>query len=277
MVQTNRSSSRYRTRLAWGDDPPIPPAEGHDLGETTHQYPPRWQEGTRTAMGGAAHGEARHSGPALSRERTGTVEAPRGSRRQLAGDEETGLPLPGAVRNDTRSRIQAVALELFAEQGYEKTSLREIAERLSVTKAALYYHFKSKEDIVSSLLGDYFGEIDALIAWGASQPWTPGTRAEILHRYLDIAMNGIEVFRLLQQNQAAIQRLAAERGHDRKRFLRERMGTLVELLAGPDAPLRQRVRASAALFSVSGSCMFFLDQVADVAELRAIVSELANE
>ena len=42
----------------------------------------------------------------------------------------------------TRQRIQAVALELFTEQGYEKTSLREIAERLNVTKAALYYHFK---------------------------------------------------------------------------------------------------------------------------------------
>ena len=35
----------------------------------------------------------------------------------------------------TRERIQAVALELFTEQGYEKTSLREIAERLGVTKA----------------------------------------------------------------------------------------------------------------------------------------------
>src|SRR5215469_16465337 len=50
-------------------------------------------------------------------------------------------------RGGTRERIQAIALELFAEQGYEKTSLREIAERLGVTKAALYYHFKSKEDI----------------------------------------------------------------------------------------------------------------------------------
>ena len=49
-----------------------------------------------------------------------------------------------APRTDTRSRVQEVALELFAEQGYEKTSLREIAERLGVTKAALYYHFKSK-------------------------------------------------------------------------------------------------------------------------------------
>ena len=40
-------------------------------------------------------------------------------------------------RNDTRARIQQVAVELFTEHGYEGTSLREIAERLGVTKAAL--------------------------------------------------------------------------------------------------------------------------------------------
>ena len=39
-------------------------------------------------------------------------------------------------RSDTRERIIRVALELFSEQGYEQTSLREIADRLGVTKAA---------------------------------------------------------------------------------------------------------------------------------------------
>src|ERR1700728_4027831 len=85
-----------------------------------------------------------------------------------------------ARRGDTRARIQQVALELFAEQGYERTSLREIAERLGVTKAALYYHFKSKEDIVLSFTEDYFARLDALIAWGAEQPPGAGTAQELL-------------------------------------------------------------------------------------------------
>jgi AcrR family transcriptional regulator len=54
--------------------------------------------------------------------------------------------------NDTRDRILQVALDLFIEQGYEKTSLREIAERIGVSKAALYYHFASKEEIFRTLL-----------------------------------------------------------------------------------------------------------------------------
>src|SRR6202035_2519093 len=100
---------------------------------------------------------------------------PRGGETDMHGTASTS----SAPRTDTRSRVQKVALELFAEQGYEKTSLREIAERLGVTKAALYYHFKSKEDIVSSLVEDYFVQIDALIEWGRTQPRTAEVRGAV--------------------------------------------------------------------------------------------------
>jgi len=56
-----------------------------------------------------------------------------------------------AEENTTRERILDIALELFTEQGYEKTSLRQIAERLGFSKAAIYYHFASKEDILIEL------------------------------------------------------------------------------------------------------------------------------
>src|SRR5262250_1891349 len=106
-------------------------------------------------------------------------------------------------RGDTRARIQQVAVELFTEHGYEGTSLREIAERLDLTKAALYYHFKSKEDIVRSLVEDYYGQIDELIAWGKAQPRTDEVRREIIRRYVGIVAEGDQAFRLLHQNQAA--------------------------------------------------------------------------
>ncbi|MGW0069548.1 TetR/AcrR family transcriptional regulator, partial [Streptosporangium sandarakinum] len=63
---------------------------------------------------------------------------------------------------DTRTRIQETALRLFTEQGYEATSLREIAEALGVTKAALYYHFKSKEEIITSLVEDRIRTLEEL-------------------------------------------------------------------------------------------------------------------
>jgi AcrR family transcriptional regulator len=180
-----------------------------------------------------------------------------------------------APRRDTRAQAQQVALELFAEQGYEKTSLREIAERLGVTKAALYYHFKSKEDIVHSFTDDYFAAIDDLVDWGKQQPPTEETRHEILDRYVGIVLGGGEVFRFLEQNRAAVQGMEA--GKERFARFRDRLDALVDLLAGPDAPLRERVRATAALLSVGATCHVYLQQVDDPDKLRAIILEIATD
>ena len=67
------------------------------------------------------------------------------------GDAQDQRAPDGQPGSSTRERILDIALELFTEQGYDKTSLRDIAERLGTTKAALYYHFERKEDILLEL------------------------------------------------------------------------------------------------------------------------------
>jgi AcrR family transcriptional regulator len=177
---------------------------------------------------------------------------------------------------DTRSRLRELALKLFAEQGYEKTSLREIAEQLGVTKAALYYYFKSKEDIVRSLVEDYVAELDDLIAWGKAQPRTPATRAEIVRRYLHIVATGTEVFRMLHQNQAAVSGLANAK--ERGELFKERLDALVDLLTEQaDAPLRDQIRAASCLMSVSFCCMHYQDRAASPAELEQALLDVALE
>jgi len=176
---------------------------------------------------------------------------------------------------DTRSRLRELALQLFAEQGYEKTSLREIAERLGVTKAALYYYFKSKEDIVRSLVEDYVAELDELISWAKGQPRSPATRAEIIRRYLHIVANGTAVFRMLHQNQAAVSSFAAAK--ERGELFRERMDALVDLLTEPDASLRDQIRAASCLMSLSYCCMHYQDRAASPAELEAALLDVALE
>ncbi|MFG1928508.1 TetR/AcrR family transcriptional regulator [Cryptosporangium sp. NPDC048952] len=73
----------------------------------------------------------------------------------------------------TRRQAQRVALELFTKQGYEATSLRQIAEELGITKSSLYYHFPSKEAILRSLFSDRATEAEALVAWVREQPRSP--------------------------------------------------------------------------------------------------------
>jgi AcrR family transcriptional regulator len=198
----------------------------------------------------------------------------------------------GGRRSDTRARIQQIALELFAEQGYERTSLREIAERLGVTKAALYYHFKSKEDIVRSFTEDYFSRLDTLIAWGKDQPPSVQTGHELIERYIAILMDGSEVFLFLERNQAFVR--SADGGKHRFEQFRPRLNALVEIIAGPDAPPRARIRAASAIFAASSGCMFFMHEALtseraassggervprspDREELRKIILEIADD
>ena len=48
---------------------------------------------------------------------------------------------------DTKEKILAVALQLFAIDGYEAVSVSKIAEKLGITKGALYKHYENKKDI----------------------------------------------------------------------------------------------------------------------------------
>jgi AcrR family transcriptional regulator len=113
-------------------------------------------------------------------------------------------------RGDTRERIQDVALERFTAHGYAQTSLREIAEDLGFTKAAVYYHFKTKEEILDSLLEQVVAEIDELATWLQNGPATRERRLEMIDRLVDVTrgLSG-SVLRCVQQNEVALQQLSS--------------------------------------------------------------------
>jgi len=54
--------------------------------------------------------------------------------------------------NITKDKILKTAAELFAEMGYERTSMREIAARCAITKPALYYYFPDKKTLFQEII-----------------------------------------------------------------------------------------------------------------------------
>lgn len=58
----------------------------------------------------------------------------------------------------TRDRICEVAASLFAEQGYEKTTIRQVADAYGVESATLYYYMKNKEDLLLTISVDCLTE-----------------------------------------------------------------------------------------------------------------------
>lgn len=56
------------------------------------------------------------------------------------------------IKTDTKSKIMQAAIRLFPVLGYEKTSMRRIAEEVGITKPALYYYFKNKDELFKSIV-----------------------------------------------------------------------------------------------------------------------------
>ncbi|MPY52273.1 TetR/AcrR family transcriptional regulator [Streptomyces acidicola] len=172
-------------------------------------------------------------------------------------------------RGDTRQRIQDVALELFAEQGYEKTSLREIAERLAVTKAALYYHFKTKEDILISLFQDMTRPMDELIVWAKEQPHGLVTKQEVLRRYSEALSTASPLFRFMHENQATVRELSVGES------FKDRMVVMMDIIKEPDMPLIDQVRCVSALFTMHAGMFALKDVEGDPEEKRKAALEVA--
>ena len=172
-------------------------------------------------------------------------------------------------RGNTRQRIQDVALELFAERGYEKTSLREIAEHLDVTKAALYYHFKTKEEILVSVFEDLTRPIEELIEWGGGQPHTLETKREIIRRYSEALAEAAPLFRFMQENQAPVRELRiGDTFKDRMRGLRD-------IIVYPEAGLVDQVRCVSAIFTLHAGMFLMQDVEGDPEDKRKAALEVA--
>ncbi|HLM18678.1 MAG TPA: helix-turn-helix domain-containing protein [Acidimicrobiia bacterium] len=151
------------------------------------------------------------------------------------------------MSGDTRERILSVANELFIEQGYEGTSLREIADRLDITKAALYYHFRSKDEILETLLTPFDTLLDELLGrledahdvegWAAALTWV----VTQIFDYLDF-------FRLVDRNRHIVELMLVHAKRDHAE-----MHARVERAAHAAASsVPEEVRMIAALGAVTG-------------------------
>lgn len=142
----------------------------------------------------------------------------------------------------TKERIQQVALELFVLHGYEKTALREISDRLGITKAALYYHYASKQELLISITQPLIDELEVVVA-GDPEP------EALLSAYIDLLHRHQDVFQLVANDHAS---LAAAELEERSVQLRR---TIVRRLAGPDPQPADFIRASAAFGAISQGFM----------------------
>jgi AcrR family transcriptional regulator len=157
----------------------------------------------------------------------------------------------------TRERILGAALDLFAEQGYLRTSVQAIATRVGVTKAAVHYHFTRKIDIMLFLTEPVWRDFETAIA-EAERAADP--RWAVIEGWLDTLLRHRKLFRTIYHDPALV---SHESTYARTIALAERSMTLI---AGPEPSLGARVRAAQALAVLGDPVLYFPS--APVADLR---------
>lgn len=104
---------------------------------------------------------------------------------ELAAHQTAAEPRRGRPGYD-RQGVLEVAVRAFNEFGYDATSLSMLAQRLGLSKSALYHHFPSKEHVLEAALDAALGGLEGLLAQPGA---TTGTAAERLEFVVDGAVH----------------------------------------------------------------------------------------
>jgi len=129
----------------------------------------------------------------------------------------TGIPSPAPRRGRPgydRRQVLEVAVGLFNEQGYDATSVAEVAARLGLTKSALYHHFDSKEQLLAEALDDALSALEGVLDEPGATTGTAAQRLDfVLRAAVEVLIERLPSVTLLLRvrGNSAIEREALER------------------------------------------------------------------
>ncbi|MFT4109089.1 TetR/AcrR family transcriptional regulator [Propionicimonas sp.] len=148
-------------------------------------------------------------------------------------------------RTDTRAAIQAAALTLFSEMGYEKVSLRAIARAADVDPALIHHYFENKADLFSRSVLDQPMDADAVVRAILDGP-VESIGERTVAAFLNIWDQPGASERFTAMLRAAVTDPNARRPLS-EFLVREVLGKVAEQLGHPDARLRAQIGMSQVL------------------------------
>ncbi len=89
---------------------------------------------------------------------------------------------------DTRRRLIDVAVDLFTRHSFAGTSLQMIADEMGFTKAAIYYHFRTREELLAAVVEPIFEQLSAIITAAESQRSAAARADHMLLGYAELAV-----------------------------------------------------------------------------------------
>ncbi|TDO30627.1 TetR family transcriptional regulator [Kribbella sp. VKM Ac-2527] len=163
-----------------------------------------------------------------------------------AATPKTAAPKTAGA-TDSRQRFIDVALRLFTQHSFAGTSLQMIADELGVTKAAVYHHFHTREELLNAVVEPVLEQLRAIVDAAEGQRTVHARAEHMLTGYADLAV----------RNRALISVLAADRGVIEILRAQVDLGTLinrqVKLLADVDPGPAGLVKAALVFAGIAGA------------------------
>jgi AcrR family transcriptional regulator len=188
------------------------------------------------------------------------------NRSSAAAIGEQGSLAPSAAQ----ARIIAAALELFAKNGVGGTSLQMIADRIGVTKAAVYHQYKSKDEIVLAVAEAELARLEAVVAAAEAQPSAKRGRDALVAGIVDLAVRRRRTVSTILSD-PVIAGFFAEHA-----AFRDVMRRMHRLLMGDDVGPESRVRMAMLIAAISGAVTHPFVVELDDGTLRTQLSSLAR-
>lgn len=171
----------------------------------------------------------------------------------------------GSVAPDTRQRLIDVAVRLFARHSFAGTSLQMIADEMGITKAAVYHHFRTREELLSAVVEPALRQLRADIE-SAETKRTPHARAEhLLTAYATLAVEHRAVVAVLATDPGAIDLLRGQ--PESSDLINRQLAILADITPGPAG----YVNATIVLAGIASAARPALVHVDDDVLLRQLV------
>jgi AcrR family transcriptional regulator len=158
-----------------------------------------------------------------------------------------GLKTNGAT--DTRQRIIDVAVSLFTRHSFAGTSLQMIADEMGFTKAAVYHHFHTREQLLGAVVEPLFGQVRPIIEQAEAQRSRNARAEHMLTGYADLAVRHRALMSVLAGDPGVIDMLRAQ--GDFGDLINRQIKLFADLDPGPGG----LVKAAVVLAGIAGAAL----------------------
>jgi AcrR family transcriptional regulator len=152
---------------------------------------------------------------------------------------------PGAA--DTRRRLIEVAVDLFTRHSFAGTSLQMIADEMGFTKAAIYYHFRTREELLAAVVEPIYEKLIGIISAAEAHRSDSARADHMLRGYAELAVANRALVSVLACDPGVIT-LLREQPHWAELINRQ-----LALLAGGEQEPGGLIKATVALAGISSA------------------------